>query len=423
MRRFSMRLSIITIVLLAAGCNGALLTRAKNQQQETAAAALQEIVIPVEVTQPRRRDMAAYIKPVGWISAERRVDVAAKGSGECLSVAVDEGDSVEEGQVLAELDPDELEAQIRQSEVTLNQNKYELDVAKREAAAGSFAEHQAQLKEFMVRAAQATLDLQRIQLRHQTIRAPIAGVVTARNIQKGMMVSPGSPVFTLVDPDSYMLPIEVPERELGRLAVGQEALVEIDSEGGVKLPAHVRRIHPSVDAQKGTVKVVLDFAPEDRPGLRDGAFVRVELVMEVHPQALVIPKEALIEEDARSYVMVARLETPEETQARREKAEEAAKEAEEKAEASSEPAKEDANEAAQQPQAIEPRLVAERTLVEKGLEDSDDVEILFGLSEDTQVIILGQHTLKDGAPVEITDAETELRNGDSSAESSDAPRS
>lgn len=402
---------LLTAFLFLPGCGDAL-TNLMNQAKENTDAASTKTEtppLPVGVTHPERRSMAAYLEPVGWIQAERRVDVLSKGMGQCLSVAVEEGDRVTEGQVLAELDRKELEAQIKQSSVNTAQTKYDLEVAKKEAEAGSFADHQAKLKQFMWEQAEAGLELQRIQLEHQTIRTPINGIVTARRLQKGMMVSAGTPSFSVVDPASCQLPIEVPERQLPNLKVGQDAQVRIDSQGGTEYTGKVLRINPNVDVQKGTVKVMLDFRPEDKAQLREGAFARVRLVTETHENALVVPKDALLEENARSYVMIVRSETADEVATRIKRLEEDRTAAQKKADkGKTTPVKITDEEKA-------PHMVAARIEIQKGLEDSNYVEALSGLEENAQVVILGQNTLKPGAAVKITDASSELRTQEEKA--------
>ena len=77
----------------------------------------------VEAEQPARRDISEYLAETGRITAESQVEVLAKGTGHCLSIKVEEGDNVREGQVLAELDRSEMEAQVRQSRVNVAQQK------------------------------------------------------------------------------------------------------------------------------------------------------------------------------------------------------------------------------------------------------------------------------------------------------------
>jgi membrane fusion protein, multidrug efflux system len=380
--------------LLFSGCDAVRKEMEKQKQKKAEEKTEQEahLLFPVEVVSPERRDMADYVEPLGWVEAERKVEVIAKGMGECLSLAVETGDAVEEGRVLAQLDSAELKAQIGQSEVSVKQSLFEYDLAKKRIEAGGTT-NEVELKKFALDQAKAALDVQKVQLAQQTIQAPIAGVVTARTIQKGMLVSSGTPVVTIVDPTSYILPIDVPERQRPRLSVGQEARVHIDAHGDEEFTAQIRRIDPNVNAQQGTVRVILDFEEAARALLLDGAFARVRLIMEVRENVLSLPKDVLIEESERAYVMVVREKPAEE-------------EGEDEGEASE---GEDGAPAG-------PQLVAERIEVERGLEEGGFVEIVSGLDASEQVVSLGQHSLKPGAAVKITDTPTELKETAEKAE-------
>ena len=123
---------------------------------------------------------------------------------------------------------------------------------------------------------------------------------------------------------------------------------------------------------------------------------RVRLVMETHENALIVPKDVILEENARKYVMVVRDKGTQENEVQ--EIDVTATEAE-----SASPVPEEGtstqNEAA---------LLAERVEVKVGLEDSDHVEILSGIDEKTRIVTLGQHTLKSGSTVTITNAEKEI---------------
>lgn len=334
-----------------------------------------EVLIPIQADYPMRTDISAYFETTSRIHAERRVDVISKGTGLCKRVFVEEGDRVKAGDVIAELDKEELDAQLRQTMVSVEQHKTAFEIAEQSLAEGIGSRAERDNTRFAYEQAKAMLNLQQVQLRHQTITAPISGVVTMRHIQEGMLVTTGMPAFSIVDTSSFVLPISPPEKELTRLRIGQEAKVTIDAKEGREFIAHVRRINPSVDPMSGTVKVVLDFDPEDREQLREAAFARVRLVMETHENALVVPKDAILEENTRKYLMVVREQVPETPG--------------EKALAA-------------------PMLVAERVEVETGLEDSNFVQILAGIDDNTRFVTLGQHTLKPGSAVMVTNARDEI---------------
>lgn len=376
--------------LLVAGCSAPV--EGKAPDASAAPAGVDRIMVPVEVQQPARKDISSYFETTTRVQAERRVEVLAKGAGICDRVFFEEGDRVAAEAVLAELDKTELAAQVRQAQVTLRQQKTTLEIAERSLAEGIGAPVERDNARFAHEQAQAALEMNEARLAHQTVRAPIGGIITRRSLQEGMLVSPGMPAFTIVDPDSYALPISVPEKELSKLAIGQEARVRVDSLEGEDLNASIRRINPSMDPLSGTVKVILEFEDSVRPGLRDAAFARVRLVMQTIKDALVVPKDAIVEENARSYLMVA------------------------------EPAA--AEDGAAEPGAGGPAHVARRVEVEKGLEDSEVVQILSGVSDDSLVVVMGQHTLKPDAQVTITSAskEIEARESLSAEEALEAAR-
>ncbi len=361
--------------------------------------------------------------------AENRVEVVAEGVGECMEVKVEEGDFVEKGQVLAELDKEEAVAALRQLEIQVAQNKTAYEIAEKSLVEGLGAKVERDNAQFAYEQAAASLAAQRLQVDNLTIRAPISGVVTRRNIQEGQMVSTASPVFSLVTPSSYMLEIHPPEKELARLSLGQAARVSIDALGGEEFAASVRRINPSVDPLTGTLKVVLDFDEETRKQLREAAFARVRLVMETHANALMVPKDTLVEENGRKYVFVVeeveegedeengKSETEESGDAAVEEATEADPADARAAAEQGEEAQADEAETGEEKSPDEKRLIAKRVEVQTGFEDSNRVEILSGIDDDSIIVTLGQHTLKPGARVRITNAKDEIEaNADMSAE-------
>jgi membrane fusion protein (multidrug efflux system) len=367
------------------GCGGPAEGVRTNRTEGAGAAAA--VLIPVEAHRPDVGDIFAYFETTTRVDAEVRVEVLSKGSGECLEVLAEEGDHIQADQVLARLATKELEAQIRQSRVSVDQTRFQMETAEEQLREGILSPFEARNARFAHEQALATLRMQEIQLEYQTIRAPISGVVTLRGIQTGQVVASGMPVFRIVDPASYILPIMPPEKELPRLALGQSAKVTIDSVQDREFIAHVRRINPSVDPMSGTVKVVLDFEPEARPFLREGSFARVKLIMETRGDVILVPKDAVLEESARKYLMIieeAPAEAPDGDVA----------DGGESKEVSGAPA--------------EPRLVARRVEIKVGLEDSNFVEVMEGIGRDTLVVTLGQHTLKPNTAVRITTAEEEI---------------
>ncbi len=400
---------LVTLALVIGACSPPAGESARSRAAQAASDfTVDDIVIPVEVAHPMRGDISAYFETTTRVEAERRVEVTSEGMGVCMAVFADEGDTIEKRHILAELDKEEAQASLAQARVTENERRTAYERAKRAFDAGILAEQDRDAAQFAYENALATRRLQEVQLANLTIRAPISGVVTHRHIQPGMLVSTGTPVFTLVDPSSYQLVINPPEKNLMQLREGQVARFTVDAIAGEEFDARISRINPSVDPTSGTVKVVLSLDRETQDRLREAAFTRVRLVMQTREETLLLPKDAVIEENARTYVFVARL--LEETQPEEPLAGETAT-PDEDAEAVSEQGAEETGAAAPEPEAAESATsywVAERVEVELGLEDSDNFEITSGLDENDLVITLGQLALRPGARISITTTDAEL---------------
>ncbi len=363
-------------ILLTSGCAKPVVepVQAENTEKEDAIH-----VTPVKAITPTRDDIAAYFETTSRVEAQNRVEVLSKGAGICLEVNAEVGDVVEKGQELVRLERDELEAQIRQARIAVQQQKTAYEIAKRSFEEGIGASAERDNMKFAYEQALANLDVAELKIQNQTVHAPMGGIITHRLIQKGMVVSPGIPLFSIVDPESYMLPVSVPEKELARLTVGQMAEAQIDAFPDRIFETHVHRIDPSIDPLSGTVRVLLDFAKTDKPLLRDAAFARVKLVMEVRRNALLLPRDAILEEEGRQYVFV--LDEVDTSTIDMERF-----------------------------IGLHDRSVyqASRVEVHTGLEQSDVVQVTEGVQDDIMVVTMGQHTLKQDAYVTLSDVEEEI---------------
>ncbi|MCH7909450.1 MAG: efflux RND transporter periplasmic adaptor subunit [Candidatus Hydrogenedentes bacterium] len=372
-RRVCASFILVGLAAFTTGCNERAL-EAKLRETVTGPRPA-DIPIPVEAALPLRGTISSYFETTSRIEAERRVDVAAEAVGICASVSVEEGDTVQAGDVLAELDKEEAEALLRQIEVQVRQNETSLELAKRQSREGHGAQVDTDNARFRYETSLADRDMQRIRIENLTIRAPISGIVTQKTIQPGMFVSIGTFAFAIMDPSSLMLVIHPPEKDLTRLHVGQSARVRIDALPGQVFEASIRRVNPSVDPVSGTVKVVLDLNEASRSRLPESAFARVKLVMNTRKNVLMVPKEAVLEEGGRKYVFVVKIGSEDSAG------------------------------------------VAQRIEVGTGLEDNDYIQIFKGLTDEDLVVTNGHHALNDGSRVNVTGIADEIQaNADRTAD-------
>lgn len=342
------------------------------------------LAIPVRAEYPRRDSISDYFETTSRVTADHQVEVMSDAIQRVSEVLVEEGDRVERGQVLAELDKREAEASLRQQEIQVSQYETDYERARRGYEAGVTPRVEYENARFAYEQGKASLETQRIQLGDLTVEAPLGGIVTEVVARPGTMMSSGTPVCTIVDPETYQLVIHAPEREMRRLREGQRATVRLDAAPDRTFTATVSRINPSVEPASGTVRTTLQFEDADPEDLLQAAFARVQLVMTTREDALLIPRDAILEEAGRQYVYeVAPYDALSEHELE-----------------SDEPTETFIEEFGE-------RLVAKRTEIETGLQDSYYTEVVEGLNEDSRVVTMGHHNLRHGADVRIMDSEEE----------------
>lgn len=312
----------------------------------------EERPIPVETAPVDRDDVYAVYSGTSALEAFDEAEVVAKVGGELRSILVDEGDVVERGQLLARLDGDRLRLELEQARANLakTEQEYKRNVELHEKgllAAGAF-----ETLKFELDALQAAYELAKLEYDYTEIRAPIDGVISERMVKLGNTIAVSTPVFRITDLDPIVSYLHVPEKEFGKIAVGQPVYLSIDALPGKRYTGAVERISPVVDSGTGTFKVKVEVE-DDGTGLKPGMFGRLDIVYESRPARLLVPREAVVATESGSAVYVVKDET------------------------------------------------AERRKVETGVAWQGRLEVVSGLSENEQVVVVGQAGLKDGARVRV----------------------
>ncbi|MDH3523485.1 MAG: efflux RND transporter periplasmic adaptor subunit [Acidobacteriota bacterium] len=344
--------AVVAVVLLAGGASDA------NGAEDGDAVAEEEAAVPVEVVTATRETVSAYISATANLVAENDVTVLAESEGRVTSLAVDEGRVVRRGEVLARLDPSDEEialkkAQLRDANAQLayerGRDLFERELISREENDRVTVEHQIARQE---------LAESEWALAQTVIKAPFGGRVTARHIQLGQHVRLGDPLFQITDFDPLIARIYLSEGDVVGLAPGTEATIRLNAGPQIELRGRIRQISPVVDTATGTVKVTVE-ATEPSGDVRPGSFVSIHVVREERPNALVVPREAILRELQSTHVFTVGGEDGE--------------------------------------------TVTKRA-VSLGIEDAGRVEVIAGLEAGARVVIAGQGSLEDGARVRVLDA-------------------
>ncbi len=278
-------LALLATLLLAVGCSRG--TGEGTGPKPEAAAA-----IPVEVQTVQRGPIESTLSTFATLEAEQEVKVLARTANRVVALLVEEGDTADREAVLIRLDDANQKVAVAKADNALAKSRQEF--------ARLSALHQQKLvsdqvytdAQFELKQLELALEDARRELDYTIIRSPIQGTVTRRLVKLGDLVANGQHLFDVIDFESLVARIHVPEKNLAQLATNQLARVRVTALGNREIEGRVRRIAPTVDARSGTVKVTVGF---DTIGpLRPGMYVDVELVLSRKPDALLLSKRALI---------------------------------------------------------------------------------------------------------------------------------
>jgi HlyD family secretion protein len=246
----------------------------------------------VEAARVVRRDVVQSVVAAGRVAAPNRVDIGAQIVGTVARVPVAEGQFVKAGQPLVILDASELRAAEAQAQATLANAAAQLERSRRlhaQGFVGASALDDAQ-RNFDV--ARTQLDAARAKLGYTLIRAPADGTLIARDVERGELVQPGKVLMVLSPSGETQIVLQIDERNLARLRIGQQALASADAYAEERFDAELVYINPGVDAQRGTVEVKLRVA-QPRQYLRQDMTVSVDIETGRRPATLALAADAV----------------------------------------------------------------------------------------------------------------------------------
>jgi len=310
----------------------------------------------VAVAKAESGPISAYIVATANLVAEQEVQIVAEAEGKVVELLVEEGTPVRKGQKVLQIDREASALAVEKADLGLRNASANLERSELLWGQKLVSTQDLDKARFDRDLARTTLTEARYRLQKTAVAAPFDGTVTIRKVQLGQTLKLGEELLTIADFSPLVARIFLPEREVLDLAVGQDAHLALKAREQVRFQGRIRQISPVVDAASGTVKVTVE-AVAPPPTVRPGTFVSVGIVRETHPQAVLVPRTAVVRELQEAYVYVAE------------------------------------------------GTVARKRVVEVGLEDAGRLEITRGLVPGEQVVTSGQGALKDQAPIRIASAE------------------
>ena len=234
------------------------------------------------------------------LEAEAQVQVNARTSNPAVDLLVEEGDKVKKGQILLRLENDRQKNDFDSAKSLLD--KEQIDFLRQENLYKDnlISEQEYRNAKFSLSQRQLNFEEAQRQFEYTEVRAPIDGTITMRDVKVGDQVSSGGTIFEIIDFESTVAVIHVPEQYLPELKPNMEARLISSTLGADNIiPAYVKRISPIVEARAGTVKVTVGV--NELGALRPGMWVDVELVLNTKREAILIPKKSIIYDNDQTY--------------------------------------------------------------------------------------------------------------------------
>lgn len=260
--------------------------------------------IPVRVAPIQTAALAAPIHAVGRIGYADETRLAFKVGGVVARVAVEEGARVRRGQLLARLDPREIDANLAQAESASTKAERDLARARSLHADRVVPEEALQNAATAADVARAGAAAARFNRRFSEIRAPADGSVLARLVEPGEIVAPGAPILVLGSSGpGRVVRVGLADRDVVRVAQGDPAEVTLDALPGRTLAGEVVELAPAASPRTGLFEVEVRL-PEDA-ALASGLVARVVIAPRATERFVTVPVDALVEADGvRGHVFV-----------------------------------------------------------------------------------------------------------------------
>jgi RND family efflux transporter MFP subunit len=362
---------IVMVALLFVALSGLITYRIYanlSANKERAGRLAQGRVVEVEAARVGRQDVNPVIVLSGSLEAGWSADISPKADGRIDKLYVEEGDVVKAGSVLADLDMQELQAQLTQAEGNLLVAKAEMEQADlelkrmdslvKQGAISAQSYDTARIKRDLnigkVKSAQGNFDQLATRLDNASILAPREGVVVKRQLQAGFFAKAGTPIISLADTSSLLAKATLGEGQISQVTVGAMAKVIVNALDGREFSGVITRISPAAALPARTFTAEISV-PNPSGILKQGMFAKVELTGNVKKNVLVVPEIALVMREDQKTVYVINADNK----------------------------------------------VQQQTL-KLGYVGNGVAEVLDGVKEGDQIVVAGQNKIKDGATVKAS---------------------
>ena len=319
----------------------------QQKTEETPAFPAEPVTPVVSVATAVRQQVPQDAVYSSTVQANVVNNIAPQSGGRIQKLNVEVGDFVSAGQILAEMD----RGQLDQAALRLKNDETELARVKQLQAEGGVSQSDYEALELAFNVSKSSYE----NLQENTIlRAPVGGVISARNYDRGDMYTMGQPIYTVQQITPVKLLVAVSETDYTRVKRGDKVSLTVDALPGKTFTGSIIRLYPTMDAATHTFNAEVRVANSNRE-LRPGMYARVTVDFGAH-DSIVVPDAAVIKQQGSGQRVV---------------------------------------------YVLEPDNTVSIRMVTPGRHFGTSYEILSGLEEGTQVLTGGHTNLKSGDKVEV----------------------
>lgn len=319
----------------------------QQKTEETPAFPAEPVTPVVSVATAVRQQVPQDAVYSSTVQANVVNNIAPQSGGRIQKLNVEVGDFVSAGQILAEMD----RVQLDQAALRLKNDETELARVKQLQAEGGVSQSDYEALELAFNVSKSSYE----NLQENTIlRAPVGGVISARNYDRGDMYTMGQPIYTVQQITPVKLLVAVSETDYTRVKRGDKVSLTVDALPGKTFTGSIIRLYPTMDAATHTFNAEVRVANSNRE-LRPGMYARVTVDFGAH-DSIVVPDAAVIKQQGSGQRVV---------------------------------------------YVLEPDNTVSIRMVTPGRHFGTSYEILSGLEEGTQVLTGGHTNLKSGDKVEV----------------------
>jgi membrane fusion protein, multidrug efflux system len=325
-----------------------------------------ERLVNVRVWPAEIKRVQPYLETTGTLKADEEVIVSSEVDGIVRKLLVEQGTAVGMGTLLAEINETDYRLDWKRSDAALKQAQASLENSKAEykRKESLFKEElitkqqfddistRVALAEAELERVKATLAISREKLVRTKIYSPLVGAVKEKKVSVGDYVRNGTPLLQLIKINPLKLSFTISEKDVADLKIGQEVVFTVDAFPGKPFKGKVRLLYPNVEERTRTLQAEA-IVPNANHLLKPGYFTRVQIFTQAAQDSVVVPITSLLYDGATIRIFV-----------------------------------------------VHDNKAQER-IVKKGNKYGEYMEILEGLKEKEQVVVVGQNNLSEGVKVHV----------------------